>query len=192
MIEITCKDDKLLSAASYEAKKSPCRTKHGCVAVISGKIIATGHNHYRNPSSDGFVCESCTCHAEMDALRSIYRIINGRGHYKKNKRKNKIFGKVTLYNTRINSENMFVNSMPCTDCVEVIKFLNIKKVIYSEDNGINIMYPHDYKETYHTSMKKKLMTEINFQKPDPGFVPGGHLGHVGGKAPALLACSGVK
>jgi len=192
MVDITHRDDKLLGAAGFEAKKSPCRTKHGCVAVINGKIIATGHNHYRNPSSDGFIREICTCHAEMDALRSVYKNINGRGHYRKNIRNNKIFEKIVLYIVRINNQNMFMNSKPCADCMKVIKFLNIKKVVYSEDEGINIMYPNDYSETYYTSMKRELLTKLQHHQCVPGFVPGGHLGHVGGKAPAAFACSGVR
>ena len=48
--------------------------RHGCVAVMNGKIIGRGHNNYRNRTYDGFVNNSnqCTCHAEMAALRNVY------------------------------------------------------------------------------------------------------------------------
>lgn len=161
MFDITRTADNYISEASLEATKSPCRTQHGCVAVVNGRIIARGHNHYRNSSSDGFVNDICTCHAEMAALRNIYRTINGRGHYNKNTKRNKIFKKVILYVVRINKENMLMKSKPCTDCMEVIKSLKIKKIIHSCDEGeIDMILPEDYKETYYTLSKKFLINQI--------------------------------
>jgi tRNA(Arg) A34 adenosine deaminase TadA len=161
MIDITRTTDNYISEAGLEAAKSPCRTQHGCVAVVNGRIIARGHNHYRNPSSDGFVNDICTCHAEMAALRKIYSTINGRGHYNKNTKKNKIFKKVILYVVRINKENILKKSMPCTDCMEVIKALQIKRIIHSGDEGaIDMILPQDYKETYYTLSKKLLIKQI--------------------------------
>ncbi len=63
-----------ISIAAEEGRKSNVLMRHGCVAVMNGKIIGKGHNNYRNRTYDGFVnnYNQCTCHAEMAALRNVY------------------------------------------------------------------------------------------------------------------------
>jgi deoxycytidylate deaminase len=78
---ISLTDQKYLEYAKYEAQKSPCAHRHGCIAVINGKIIGRGYNHYRSQTSDGFVKNQCTCHAEMAALREVYKKFNIQGNY---------------------------------------------------------------------------------------------------------------
>ena len=69
---ISASDANYLSAAAEEAKKSTLLSQHGCVAVVNGKIMARGHNSLRTQSIDGFMSNSCSCHAEMDTLRKLY------------------------------------------------------------------------------------------------------------------------
>jgi tRNA(Arg) A34 adenosine deaminase TadA len=71
---ISLKDLQFISVAAEEGMKSDVLMRHGCVAVMNGKIIGKGHNNYRNRTQDGFVNYSnqCTCHAEMAALRNVY------------------------------------------------------------------------------------------------------------------------
>ena len=65
---------RFITMAAEECEKSDMLMRHGCVAVMNGKIIGKGYNNYRNKTSDGFVArEQCTCHAEMAALRDVYR-----------------------------------------------------------------------------------------------------------------------
>ena len=52
---ISSKDEHLASYAYLEAEKSPCLMRHGCIAVVNGKIIARGHNHYRTNSHDKII-----------------------------------------------------------------------------------------------------------------------------------------
>jgi deoxycytidylate deaminase len=73
MTELSNRDSKFLGMAHEEAYKSPCYRRHGCVAVIQGRVVGKGYNHYRCSTSDGFVQNSCTCHAEMSAIRQVYR-----------------------------------------------------------------------------------------------------------------------
>ena len=61
-----------LSHAANEARKSTLLSQHGCVAVANGKIMARGHNTTRTQSQDGFICNTCSCHAEIAALRGRY------------------------------------------------------------------------------------------------------------------------
>ena len=82
---ISASDQNYLSAAAHEATKSKLLQQHGCVAVVSGKILARGHNTSRTTSKDGFISNTCSCHAEMATLRSLYHTYcsNTYGKYSK-------------------------------------------------------------------------------------------------------------
>lgn len=73
MTEFSNQDEQFINLAQEEALKSPCLMQHGAIAVSGGKIIGRGHNHYRCKSSDGIIENSCTCHAEMAAIRDVLR-----------------------------------------------------------------------------------------------------------------------
>lgn len=70
---ISNKTDFLVSAARNNAMNSPCLHKHGCVISVNGKIVANGFNNYNTFSNNIFGDNVCSCHAEVDALRSFYR-----------------------------------------------------------------------------------------------------------------------
>ncbi len=66
------KDANFIIQAGNEAQKSPVLMRHGSVAVVGGKILGRGHNHYKGHSKDGFITNSCTCHAEIASLRNMF------------------------------------------------------------------------------------------------------------------------
>ena len=70
MISVT--DIRYITQAAYEAEKSPVLMRHGAVAVVNGKILGRGHNHYRTTSRDKFIKDTCTCHAEIACLRNMF------------------------------------------------------------------------------------------------------------------------
>jgi tRNA(Arg) A34 adenosine deaminase TadA len=70
MISVT--DLRYITHAAYEAEKSPVLMRHGAVAVVNGKIVGRGHNHYRSTSRDNFIKNTCTCHAEIACLRNMF------------------------------------------------------------------------------------------------------------------------
>ena len=70
MISVT--DLRYITHAAYEAEKSPVLMRHGAVAVVNGKIVGRGHNHYRSTSRDNFIKSTCTCHAEIACLRNMF------------------------------------------------------------------------------------------------------------------------
>jgi tRNA(Arg) A34 adenosine deaminase TadA len=72
MTILSVTDQTYLNYAAHEAKKSKLLSRHGCVAVANGKIIGRGHNSSRTQSYDGFICNTCSCHAEIAALRDLY------------------------------------------------------------------------------------------------------------------------
>lgn len=98
--EISNKDINFLVKAASVSRKSTMLMRHGCVVVENNKIVATGYNTYRTRFKDKFVVNSCSCHAEMHALRnalkskgsktskkSVVSMVSGGGSGKKNVRK---------------------------------------------------------------------------------------------------------
>lgn len=69
---LTKTDERYLALAAEVSKQSPVLMRHGAVAVVSGKVMAKGYNNYRTTSSDGFISNTCTCHAEVDVIRKLY------------------------------------------------------------------------------------------------------------------------
>ena len=69
---ISMKDRAFASRAVDCAQKSTMLMRHGCVAVANGRVVSTGYNHDRSYSSDGFLHNTCSCHAEIHALRKIH------------------------------------------------------------------------------------------------------------------------
>ena len=143
-------ESKYINLSHAESLKSPVCMKHGCVAVINGRVVASGYNHYRTYSSDGYIKNSCTCHAEMDTLREL----NKRSLSGKRKVNNK---KIILYIVRTDHNGEFKESGPCVDCFEIIKKLNIKKIIFSCDNhSVIISKPRDYMPE-HVSLGRRYI-----------------------------------
>ena len=68
----TTTESRFISAAIQEAMKSPVLMRHGAVAVVSGKVMGRGYNHYRTNSKDSFISNTCTCHAEIASLRNMF------------------------------------------------------------------------------------------------------------------------
>jgi len=72
MAILSTNDQMYLSLAADEAKKSTQLQRHGCVAVSNGKIRGRGFNSCRTKSTDGFINNTCSCHAEIAALRNLW------------------------------------------------------------------------------------------------------------------------
>ena len=66
------RDERFARYALMEANKSNMvHHQHGCIAVLGGQIIARGYNSDRTQSSDGFLKNTCSCHAEIDVMRKL-------------------------------------------------------------------------------------------------------------------------
>jgi len=149
--DLSISAEKYINLAREESFKSPVLMKHGCVAVINGRVMARGHNHYRTQSNDGYIKNSCTCHAEMDTLRTLNK------RYIKSKKEvnNK---KVVLYIVRTDNKGELKESGPCIDCLRQILKLNIKKIIYScNNNSVIISKPKDYTPV-HLSLGRRYIS----------------------------------
>ena len=69
--QVSCRDQAFAHMAMKCAEKSTMLMRHGCVAVANGRVISKGYNHERSYSSDGFIHDTCSCHAEIHALKQI-------------------------------------------------------------------------------------------------------------------------
>lgn len=137
------RDIRYMDIASSEAHKSLVTYKHGCVAVVSGKIVARGFNNYRTYSRDGMINNTCSCHAEISVLRKCI--------------KQNIKKKITLYIARISAANTFSSSQPCIDCYNTMKQFGIKRLIYSDSHGSIIKKDMDsFTSTFMSSGKKAI------------------------------------
>ena len=72
LLSINKRDKYYSMSALEESTKSVMKhNHHGCVAVMNGKIIAKGYNSNRCYSNDGFLKDTCSCHAEIDVMRKL-------------------------------------------------------------------------------------------------------------------------
>lgn len=139
---VSKKGERFIDSAAEQATKSPCLMRHGCVAVLNGRVIGRGFNNYRCNSRDGFIKDAMTCHAEIAALRQV------------NKATNK-FKKIVLYVVRLDSDDILQESCPCIDCMNKIQDLGIKRVIHSTNGGgIEVREPVDYFTKHITTGKR--------------------------------------
>ena len=70
---VSIRDERFNSEACSVAMDSQMLQRHGCVAVVNGKIMGRGCNNYRNYSKDGMLTNCCSCHAEIAATRSAFK-----------------------------------------------------------------------------------------------------------------------
>lgn len=143
------KDQLLISGAISEAENSPVLMRHGCVASKNGKIIARGYNHYRTYSRDNIINNTCTCHAECDVLRKL--VNNGV----------KNLNKVTFYIARINRRGEIRSSAPCIDCYNMLVKYDVKKIVYTTDNGIQKTQLKNFIPTQKTKGRAFLNGEFD-------------------------------
>ena len=152
---ISQREAAFMECALEEAEKSPCLFRHGAVAVVNGRILARGHNSYRTHSRDKFIQNCCTCHAEIDVLRQVYKRNNPTHaplHYSHLPRKARAeLKKVVLYVTRQTQQDIMKPSAPCTECMKLICALNIKRIVYSDSNmTISATTPANFTTTHRT------------------------------------------
>ena len=137
-MNLTQNDERFVSVAAHEARKSHVRARLGCVAVSSGKVVAKGFNNYRTYSKDGMINKACSCHAEIDVLRKCLK-----RNFKK---------KLSLYIVRVTNEDSLASSAPCLPCTEKMREFNIKSLTYIDDDGTLIKeHFRDYITSYQSS-----------------------------------------
>lgn len=128
------RDARFIQLAVEEANKSSVGMRHGCVAVMHGKVVARSCNTAHRVSPTVW----WSCHAEMDALKQIACVPRDR---------------ITLYIVRTSPQGGLHASAPCWHCMHAIQRCpRIKRIIYSEaDGSITRCSPADF-STQHVSL----------------------------------------
>ena len=124
-------DLSYLNFAKQVSTQSNHKHKIGCVVVSGHKIISSGHNSDTKTSpiqarldSEHFNCECAgKVHAETEAL--LYYI---RHHIS--------LSGATLYTFRQKKNGSYGCARPCPRCMQLIKMVGIKKIVYTTDDGI--------------------------------------------------------
>lgn len=111
------------------ARKMACLSnygnfRHGAVVVKHGAIMSAGHNKDR-PTTFGSRFRTkdkgaATIHAELSAILNIPRSQTQDSD---------------VYVVRINRDQNLRMSMPCEMCQEAMRFVGIKRVFYSTNDG---------------------------------------------------------
>ena len=103
------------------------KLKHGAVLVKGGNVVNVAFNKstftsFGNRVRNNYTCGHATVHAEIGAILGVPR--------------SKTAG-ATIYVVRINRNGQYRMSKPCPMCEDVLKFVGVKKVVYTTD-GNNI------------------------------------------------------
>ncbi len=64
-MDLSSRQQQLISLATQYALDSTMQSKHGCVLTLHGKPVSTGTNHTRGCINSQQVV---SCHAEIDAM----------------------------------------------------------------------------------------------------------------------------
>ncbi len=70
---VSKRDIYFINKAIEVSAKSNMMMKHGCVITCNNKFMSDGYNSYRTQFGDNFIKQSCSCHAEMHALRNALK-----------------------------------------------------------------------------------------------------------------------
>lgn len=117
------RNKRFVEIAKKVAEKSSYKTRHGAVLVKGGSVINFSHNcidycafgnRFRKDPGPA------TIHAELGAILGIDKSqTNG----------------ATLYVVRLDKNGKMKLSKPCEMCYNALRFVGVKKVIYSIDEN---------------------------------------------------------
>jgi tRNA(Arg) A34 adenosine deaminase TadA len=118
---------RYLEYARREAETAPFyqKQKHGAVLVKGGSIL---NKSFNNPNFSSFMRkftghfegdERATRHAELMCILGLERSVT-RGS--------------TIYIVRVNNHGSYRLSRPCSLCQAALKFVGVKKAVYSINN----------------------------------------------------------
>jgi tRNA(Arg) A34 adenosine deaminase TadA len=154
---LSSKKESVYSQCLIQASKSTLLYKHGCIATYGGKIMCKGCNTTIY-STDEFIKNSCSCHAEINVIRRMYQKYQRQS---KEKKIQKIFRKTTLYISRLTNAGISRDSAPCVECLFMIQRFKIKRIIFCKDNIYYSLDPCKYSTDHHSFGKLYINKMIN-------------------------------
>lgn len=130
---------RLACLAAFESYKSELGYKHGAIIYRGKKKICAGHNMNTRTTYRNNLC--CSIHAEMDTvtrfLNSFLKIhkMAGSNPEKIRRKMNKFSICVVRSTEKIDGQVLYMNSMPCRDCLKKLKMVGLNKVIFSDSDN---------------------------------------------------------
>jgi len=127
---------------------------HICIAVKNGKVITSGRNSSLNE-----------VHAEVSVIQKLMKMsgiknirkINLQYSIKKYTKLLSLCNSITLYIVRIKKDGSFGNSSPCKHCLDMLQLLKVKKIIFSNKDGLLETHKTiNYSTTFLTSMDRNF------------------------------------
>ena len=112
----------MLRIAVKHAAKSTYIYRLGAVITKGSRVIATGHNSISFCKINSF---NNSRHAEMDVILKVLRQPDGLV---------KLAG-ATMYISRITQTGRQAMARPCKKCMDLIRSVGIKDIIYTTDTG---------------------------------------------------------
>ena len=167
-----CRKERFGSLAFECAKESKQRFRHGAIITKNSKIIVKGFN---DGSRTKILDQIHPCvHAEIDVLNKLVSLIRKKNSSQNKKafmsKLRKSLSKYTIWVIRIsnniNSSNKnYYNSIPCQECLKVLKYYGITKVGFSDENGdIIVKKINDIKEIHVTSSNESYNKYMKYLK----------------------------
>ena len=152
-----------ISRMCTSARRSEMRQKH-CAMFLGTDII--GYNRHDNMGSI-----KGTIHAEAAAIQNFIYTHQKKGYdadYIRRKLK-----KQTLFVMRINNDaetfdsNPCRYSMPCTDCIKILHYYGIKKIVITTDSGsVEFMRSKELGEGVMSSGRRNAFGRYDVDKID--------------------------
>lgn len=117
---IMCKEHRTLKIAAKVAEQSGYgKFRHGAVLIKGGSVMNVSPNRENHTAfGQRFRTQEgiATQHAETSCVLGLNRSVTSGG---------------TMYVARVNRKGQWRMSKPCSMCHEVMKFVGIKKVVYT-------------------------------------------------------------
>ncbi len=167
-----CRKQRFSDIASLCAQKSKVNFRHGAIITKNSKVIVKGFN---DGTRTKILDQIHPCvHAEIDALHKLIQILKkkylhlSRKDFIKLVRKN--LKKYIIWVVRISGnknphEINYSNSIPCCECLKVLKHYGMTKVGFSDQEGnIVIKKIEDIKDTHNTSSNESYNKYMKYLK----------------------------
>lgn len=130
--------DDYINLLKKIAINSNISSKHAAALIHSNRIYSSGYNHYITNVKDDK--NDRTIHAEISIFENISK---------------KIAKGLDIIVIRVNNNLILKNSRPCNHCIEQLKKIGIRKIFYSNENGIILCEFVDKIQKKHISKGNK-------------------------------------
>lgn len=151
-----CRKERFGTLAFQCALDSNQRYRHGAIITKNSKVIVKGYN---DGTRTKILDQIHPCvHAEIDALNKLISLLKKKNTHQ-NKKDFMIFVRKSLKKYIIwvvrapgkesDSNQTYFNSIPCVECLKVLKHYGIGKVGFSDNNGQIVIKKIEHIDTKH-------------------------------------------